>query len=338
MAKTDLEKAQVVNNRRVINGSEEGMTLMMLHPVKHSWASELLLEMQNNAWHQNEVDLSEDAKQYALDKLTGGELKAYKKALSFLSNLDGIQLNNITRNINKHITSPEISMCLVRQAWEEAQHLLSYNQIITSIGFDPTEIFWAYEEDEQLANKNQYILQSSQLLGNNFTTENFIKSIVANVALEGVYFYSGFLVFFALERLNLMRGSAKMVQFILRDEETHLKLFTKLWGSLKEENSEVFTQAFTEECREIIRLAVEHEVMWAKWIISECVLGLTDVVVEQFIQHLGNERLEMLGLQKLYKVTNPVKWFDDYSSITNGKSNFFESKNAAYLHGALEWD
>src|SRR5574343_642631 len=134
-----------INDRRLIEGPKNN--LMAIRPTKHAWAPKVLERMQNNNWDQREIDLSEDAKQYAIGILEGGNLNAYKKALAFLSNLDGIQLNNLTTNIGKHITSPEVSMCITRQAWEEAQHVLSYAQMIESIGFDPEEVYWMFDTD-----------------------------------------------------------------------------------------------------------------------------------------------------------------------------------------------
>lgn len=327
-----------INDRRLILG--ERNRLMQIRPTKHSWAVPLLLKMKDNSWDEREVDLSEDAKQYAIGMLKGGNLSAYKKALAFLSNLDGIQLNNLTLNIGRHITSPEVSMCITRQAWEEAQHVLSYAQMIESIGFDPQEIYWMFDSDPILAEKNQYIIRSSEILGEGFTPQNFIKAVVANIALEGIYFFNGFLIFYTLERQGLMRNSAKMIQLIQRDEEgTHLTLFINLWDTLRKELPELFTPELLEECRELVHLAAQHEITWGKYIISEGVMGLTDSIITGFIESLADKRLNSIGLAQLYGTKNPIPWFDEAGNINNGETNFFEGKNASYVAGgSLEWE
>lgn len=327
-----------INDRRLIGGPTNN--LMQIRPVKYGWAKFILEQMQNNSWDQREVDLTEDAKQFATGKLTDGNLMAYKKALAFLSNLDGIQLNSLTMNIGKYITAPEVSMCIARQAWEEAQHVLSYAQMIESIGFDTEEIYWAFEHDDVLAEKNELILESSSILGKTYTEENFIKAVVANIALEGIYFFNGFLTFYVLERQGLMRGSAKMIQFIQRDEEgTHLQLFLNMWHTLKQELPHLFTNKLILECYRILELAVAHEIVWGKHIIKGGVLGLTDKVIADFVQWLCDERLSSMGLEKSFGSRNSVSWFQDSASIHNGETNFFENKQAAYTAGgALEWD
>lgn len=331
------DKKFSINDRLLINGPVNN--LMQIRPVKLTWAMKLLEQQQNNAWDQREIDLSEDAKQYATGLLTDGNLQSYKKALAFLSNLDGIQLNNLTKNIGRHITSPEVSMCIVRQAWEEAQHVLSYAQMIESIGFDPEEIYWMFDIDPILAEKNDYIMRSSEILGTGFSEENFVKAVVANIALEGIYFFNGFLTFYNLERQGLMKNSAKMIQLIQRDEEVHLHLFVNMWKTLRVEIPHIFTDKLLEDCREIINLAAEHEIVWGKYIISDGVLGLTDNIIERFIRSLADQRLESIGLEKLFNVKNPITWFDDASQVNFGETNFFEGKNASYVAGgSLEWD
>jgi ribonucleoside-diphosphate reductase beta chain len=335
-----INKAEAVNNRRLIEGTSEFNKLMQIRPVKHTWAMQILEQMQNNSWDQREVDLTEDAKQYATGMLTDGNLHAYRKALAFLSNLDGIQLNNLTTNIGKWVTSPEVTLCLVRQSWEEALHVLSYAQMIESIGFDPIKVYWEFLDDPILAEKNEFIVQSSEILGKDYSPKNFVKAVVANIALEGIYFFNGFLTFYTLERQGLMKNSAKMIQLIQRDEEgTHLPLFVNMFRTLKEENPQLFDEQLLFECSEIIRLAAAHEIVWGKWIISGGVMGLTDVIVTEFIQYLADKRLTSIGLDPIYGTKNPVSWFDEASNINNGETNFFEGKNSSYVAGgSLQWD
>jgi len=325
-----------ISKRKLIEG--ETNNLMALHPLKHAWAKEVFDKMRTNSWHESEVDLSGDAKQYQTGVLNEGNLFCYTKALAFLSNLDGIQFNSLTTNIGRWITSPEVQMCISRQVFEEAQHVVSYDAMISSIGFDPESIYYAFETDSVLSDKNEFITRSSQLLGKGFTPQNFAKAIVANVALEGIYFFSGFLNFFNLERQGLMRGSAKMIRFILRDEITHMNLFVNMWKTLKSERPELFTPELLSDCREIIKLATEHEIAWGKYIISHGVLGLTDSISESFIKDLANKRTLLLELGEIpYKGNvNLAPWFDKASS-GEVEENFFESKVSTYSVGSLEW-
>jgi ribonucleoside-diphosphate reductase beta chain len=214
MSNYSQDIAKILKERRIIEGVKSN--LMAIRPVKYQFAEDLTALGQKNDWKQTEVNLTTDVLQYTTGQLSGGNLVAYRKALAFLSNLDGIQLTNLVMNIGRHITAPEINMFITRQAWEEALHVRAYTQMIETIGFDPYEINFMFRDDEILAKKNDYIMQSSMILGNEFTPTNFAKAIAANIILEGVYFYNGFLTFYAIEKQGLMPGSAEMIRLIQR--------------------------------------------------------------------------------------------------------------------------
>lgn len=331
----DTRQSDAIAARRLIEGPHT--KLMQVRPVRHVWARDLLKVMMNNTWSHNEVDMSEDAKQFATGVLADSEKSAAKKALAFLSNLDGIQLNNLVNNINQHVTSPEVNQCLVRQAWEEALHVESYAKIVESLDLDPVEVYWMFEDDEMLAQKNANIIRQSELLGEGYSAENFARAIVANVALEGVYFYNGFLTFYSLARMGKLKNSAKMIKFIQRDEITHLKLFLEMWKTLRQERPELFNAALETAARDIMRQAAEMEAAWGRYIIRDGVLGLNDKVVTEFVQYLADLRMTQLGLPVIYGTKNPCPWFDEFSKVNDTETNFFENKVANYKAGGFVW-
>jgi len=327
---------EFVNKRRLIEGPTND--LMMVSPVKHRFARELLEKMQENTWSQHEVDLSEDAKLFPSQKLLDSERECYTDALAFLSNLDGIQINNLTKNIGKHITSPEVYQCIIRQGWEEALHVEAYSQMIETMpGLDPVEVYNRFETDAVLAEKNEYIMRSHKQLADEYTPYNFALAIIANIALEGIYFYSGFLVFYTLARMGKMKESAKMIKFIQRDEMTHLDLFVNMHHTLKKERPELYTEQFYEDAKSVLQGATELEISWGKHIIRYGVMGLTDEIIERFVKHLCDRRTEQLEIPNYYNVENPVPWFDEFAAISKTEENFFEGKVSAYEIGALEW-
>lgn len=324
-----------INKRRLIDGPND--KLMQIAPVRHTWARDVWRVMLANTWFPSEVDLSRDVKCYR-EELTDGERQMYDRALAFLSNLDGIQLNNLTLNIGKYITSPEVSMCIARQAFEEALHVESYSVLIEAIGRNPIEIYNLFDNDRILAEKNEHIIRQSEILGRNYTPRNFVLAVVANIILEGIYFYSGFTAFYVLAKAGKMTGSAKMIKFIDRDEGgTHLRLFTEMYKTLKIENPELFDQQLINDIIALIRSSVEIEIAWGKHIISGGVLGMTDQIIEDRIKHLADTRLISIGMGPIYGVKNPIPWVDKFSQIDGIDTSFFEQKVAEYSVGTLVW-
>lgn len=323
-----------VNDRKIFGGNPTG--IFELNDIKYQWAYNLWEMMLNNTWFPKEVDMTRDVSDYK--HITESEKDAYDKALSQLIFMDSLQTNNIMDNINPYVTSPEINLILVRQAYEEALHSQSYAVMVDSISANSKEIYDLWRRDMMLKSKNDAIARVYEELSKNPTESNFVKACFANQILEGIYFYSGFAYIYTLARSGKMLGSAQMIRFIQRDEVTHLVLFQNLINSLRKERADLFTQDLKNEVIEMFKEAVELEVAWGKYITQGQILGLTDDIIEQYIQYLADDRLSSVGFTKLYNVTNPIKWVDDFSKFNDQKTNFFEGTVANYSKGSLSFD
>jgi ribonucleoside-diphosphate reductase beta chain len=189
-----------------------------------------------------------------------------------------------------------------------------------------------------LKNKNDSIAKVYQQLADNPTDENIVKAMFANQILEGIYFYSGFTYIYTLARSGKMLGSAQMIRFIQRDEVTHLILFQNMIKSTRREHPEIFTKEFLNDVYQMFEDAVALEVAWGKYITQGQILGLTDGIIEQYIKYLCDDRLEAVGLEKMYNVTHPIAWVDSFSKFNDQKTNFFEGNVTNYSKGSLNFD
>jgi len=185
-----------VNDRRIFGGNPTG--IFELNDIKYQWAYNLWDLMLNNTWFPKEVDMTNDVRDYK--QLTESEKNAYDKALSQLIFMDSLQTNNLIDNVNPYITSPEINLILVRQAFEEALHSQSYAVMVDSISQNTDEIYDMWRNDAQLKNKNDNIAKVYEELAKNPSDEQIVKAMFANQILEGIYFYSGFTFFYTLAR------------------------------------------------------------------------------------------------------------------------------------------
>ena len=323
-----------VNDRKVISGNPTG--LIELTKVKYQWAINIWDMMLANTWFPQEVDLTQDAKDYK--NLSEAEKRMYDLVLSQLIFMDSIQTNNLQDNINPYITAPEINVLLARQAFEEALHSSSYAVMVESISENTDEIYDMWRQDPVLAQKNEYIAKVYMDLDANPTDENKVLAMFANQALEGIYFYAGFSAMYTLARAGKMLGSAQMIRFIQRDEVTHLLIFQNTINTTKKERPELFTNSLKERVYEMFRAACELESNWGKHITNGQILGLNVQIIEQYIQYLTDDRLKRVGFEPLYGVSHPMKWVDSFSSLNEHKSNFFEATVTNYSKGSLNLD
>lgn len=326
-------------NRKIIGG--DSTNLFNLNNVKYKWAVKMYRSMMENFWIPEKVSLVDDVVDY--QKLPKAELRAYNGILSFLVFLDSIQTNNLP-NIGDFITAPEINLALSVQAYQEAIHSQSYAYIIESaIPVDfKNKIYDFWRTDKKLFDRNKYIASVYQDFADENSEEKFVKALIADYILEGIYFYNGFNFFYNLAQRNLMKGTKDVIKYIHRDELTHCVLFRNLILDLKQERPELFDE---EMIYAMFKEAVDHEISWAEHIIGEDVIGMSPKSIKDYTHWLANSRLASLKLKEIFpKVEeNPFKHLNkiaDVESAGDSKGNFFEATVTSYNQSSIfsDWD
>ena len=321
------------SKKRMINGNTTNLN--DFNNMKYSWVSDWYRQGMNNFWIPEEINLAQDLKDYK--KLTEEERTAYDKILSFLIFLDSIQTANLS-NINNYITASEVNLCLTIQAFQEAVHSQSYSYMLDTICSPEkrNEILYQWKDDKILLERNKFIGDQYNTFLNEPTKHNLLRTIMANYILEGVYFYSGFMFFYNLERNGKMPGSAQEIRYINRDENTHLWLFRSIIRELQKEEPELFTEEIKEELREMIITGVRNEIAWGEYVIGDNIQGINKKLINDYIKYLGNMRASSIGLGKLYEGydKNPAEWVDRQADANSVKTDFFEAKSTAYAKAA----
>ena len=323
-----------VSKKRMINGNTTNLN--DFNNMKYGWVADWYRQAMNNFWIPEEINLSQDLKDY--NKLNEYERTAYDKILSFLIFLDSIQTANLS-NINSYITASEVNLCLTIQAFQEAVHSQSYSYMLDTICSPEkrNEILYQWKDDKILLERNRFIGEQYNKFLENPSKENLIKTIMANFILEGIYFYSGFMFFYNLERNGKMPGSSQEIRYINRDENTHLWLFRNLIRELQIEEADVFTDELVNELRLMMKTGVEHEINWGNYVIGENIQGINKNLIESYIKFLGNKRLKEIGLEPLFEGydKNPAAWVDSLANANSVKTDFFEAKSTAYAKASV---
>ena len=314
--------------RQVWNGNPTN--LIQLNDVKYSWAINLYLQMRENFWIPNKVDLTADVTDYF--NLLPCESRAYDAILSYLTFLDSIQTCNIPF-LRANVTAPEIGICMTEQASQEALHSQSYQFLIESI-IPPerrSDIYYVWKEDKILLERCSYIANLYQNYLDQGTLESYFLSLVSNYILEGIYFYNGFIFFYNLASRQLMSGTADMFKLINRDELSHVRLYSKII----KQGFEVFPHS-KDQVYELFDIAVKQEINWTNHITGDQILGITPDSTESYTKYLANNRLKNLDLNPLYPQEEAINVYKHLERIadTDGegstKANFFESGVTSY--------
>ena len=289
-----------IHKRRVIKW--DTTKIFQLNNTKYTWAKNLYQIMIWNFWVPEKVKgLWEDAIQYQ-NSLTKEEKKAYEWILSFLIFLDSIQTLNLP-NISDYITAPEINLILAIQDYQEAIHSQSYATILETVV--PAEkrdnIYYFWKDDKYLLDRITFIWNIYQDFVDNKTDKNFFRAIIWNYLLESLYFYNGFAYFDTLADMGKMVASQRMINYIRRDELTHVTLFANLIKEIRKEYPNLFDKDLIYE---MFQEAVNQEIAWSNHIEWEWIIWINEKSIDAYTKWLANQRLEMLWLDpfisKLY--------------------------------------
>jgi ribonucleoside-diphosphate reductase beta chain len=317
----------IVNSRRVIEGPAD--KLRAVSASKYPWARPLWIKMRGNRWEVEQVQLIRD--QLEFQQLSDHQQQAIKRATAFLSNLDAIQTENLAENVSHIITDPDIKKLIARQQFEEWIHVEMYSAIIETLFTNPLEVYDMYRQVPMLGAKNDFIIEQGAVVTSVPTPENKVKAMVSNIALEGIYFFSGFLPFYAVNRATgKINGAVDGIRYIQRDELTHLEIFANCYNTTKKERPELFTKRLEDECKDILVTAVKKEIAWGEYVIDGGIPGVTKDINSDFIWYRGEACANTIGMSIKKNARNPVPWFDTASSINGTHGNFFETKVTAY--------
>ncbi len=338
-ARVRVDDKAMINCRADVN---------QLLPLKYRWAWEKYLSGCNNHWMPTEVSMQADIALWKSPSgLTADERRSIKRNLGFFAASESLVANNIVLAIYKHLTNPECRQYLLRQAFEEAVHTHTFQYIVESLGLDEGELFNMYREVPSITEKAAWAIKYTQHLsdpafatGANDSDQAFLRDLIAfYVVFEGMWFYTGFAQILSLGRRNKMVGIAEQYQYILRDESIHLNFGIDVINQIKSENPRLWSNAFQDEVRGMLRSAAELEAAYGRDTMPNGFLGLSAALCEQYMHFIANRRCAQIGLEPVFGETeNPFPWMSEAMDLKKEK-NFFETRVIEYQNGgSLTWD
>lgn len=332
------------SDKRLINCAQVDVNQLM--PIKYNWAWEHYNNGCANHWMPTEVPMTKDIETWRSNKLTDDERLVIMRNLGFFSTAESLVGNNLVLAIFKHVTNAECRQYLLRQAFEEAVHSHTFLYVVDSLNLDEGEVFNMYHEVPSIAKKDNFEMElTAEVLSPDFTTETFegaqafLKNLIGYyLIMEGIFFYTGFVMVLSFHRRNLMSGIGEQFQYILRDETIHLNFGIDLINGIKKENPELWTPEFQQAMIDRVHKAVELEIAYAKDCLPRGILGLNGDLFTEYVQYVADRRLERIGLPTQFTSSNPFPWMSETMDLSKEK-NFFETRVTEYqTGGALSWD
>ena len=226
-----------VRLRRMIGGNTTNLNDFT--QMRYTWVSDWYRQAMNNFWIPEEINLSQDKKDYP--GLSKKERQAYDKILSFLVFLDSIQSANLPC-ISEYVTANEINLCLSIQAFQECVHSQSYSYMLDTICSPEkrNEILYQWKSDAHLLERNTFIGNLYNEFQEKQDAQTLLKVMMANYILEGVYFYSGFCFFTISAAMEKLPGCAQEIRYINLGREYPFMAVSEYDFGIKERRAAAF--------------------------------------------------------------------------------------------------
>ena len=310
---------------------------LTLRPMRYPHFYEMYKNAIKNTWTVEEVDFSIDVVDLR-SKMTPPERHLISRIVAFFATGDSIVANNLVLNLYKHINSPEARMYLSRQLYEEALHVQFYLTLLDTYIPDVAEreqAFAAVENIASIRKKAQFCLkwidsiQDLDSLKTKDDRRHFLLNLICFAAcIEGLFFFAAFAYVYFLRSKGLLPGLASGTNWVFRDESAHMNFAFEVVKKVRAEEPDLIDENLKRQIVEMLDEAVECEVQFAEYVLSGGVAGFSVTDMRQYLEFIADQRLAMLGLQKVYGAKNPFSFMDlqDVQEL----ANFFERRVSAY--------
>lgn len=306
-----------------------------LHPINYKWAYDLYQQGIRNTWFPHEIALKEDLIDF--ENMTDDEQHAVKYIMSFFNPAELVVNRSIALGLYRYIKAPEAHLFLARWMFEEANHCVAFEYVLESFPFEREDVYSQHVNVKEMKAKEEYVAKYTKKMTDETLDiesiegkKDFIRNLVAtNLVMEGIWFYSGFMVILSFRQRNILRNFGSLVDWVLRDESLHLKFGMQLIHTVLEETPELLSEEFANEIQDLIVEGVRIENEYNKALFPNGILGLNAEYVNEYVKYVADRRLQEIGLAKFYNAQNPAKWMSTATDVLE-LVNFFEMQNTKY--------
>ena len=342
-----------------------GVDIARYESVKYGWMDKMYDKQTGFFWRPQEVDTQRDPSDFA--SLNEVEQHIFTSNLKRQILLDSVQGRAPSLAFLPYASLPELEVFI--QAWSffETIHSRSYSHIIRVIySSNPSKIFDELKDIKEiidcaddiskyyddlieygsyfnLLGEGSHVINGKPLVITKRELKRKLMCALMSVnALEGIRFYVSFACSWAFAEQKKMEGNAKIIKFIARDENVHLAFTHQLIKNIVKDDPE-FAEIMAEDEAvyiNIFKSAIEQEKDWASYLFSKgSMMGLTENILHDYMDWLGNKRMTALGLTPLVKgFANPLPWTQKWIGGAEVQVAPQETEITSYTMGGIKSD
>ena len=170
------------------------------------------------------------------------------------------------------------------------------------------------------------------------TFENYLRALVADLILEGIYFYQGFMYFYLLASQGKMIGSSGVIKLINLDEITHIILYRNILKDILDLADSDLQSWIKTTTLDMVEEATQEEIAWSIERYGDGkILGFSNTSITNYTRYIANKHiLKPLNITSDFsKSKNPYKHLERVANVEGKgetRDGFFEESNSDYLN------
>lgn len=332
-------------------------------------------------WRPEEVNLMLDSAQF--NKLPQFQQDIFTNNLKYQSLLDSIQGRAPSAVLMALISDPSLDTWVATWTFSETIHSRSYTHIMRNLYTDPSKVFDEIVLDEAIMKRaesigkyyddvlvktrewenakeifkcfseNEYDLDaySNSLMHMEECKHDLMKSLylclhVIN-ALEAIRFYVSFACTFNFHKnMEIMEGNAKIMKFIARDEQLHLKgtqyIIRQLQSGTDGDEWVQIAKECEQEAVDIFMEVNSQEKEWAAHLFKDGTCpGINTQSMCAFVDYLSVSRMKQCGLPCPITdapTKHPYPWIREYLNSDLVQAAPQEVEISSYLVAQIDND
>lgn len=346
---------------------------------RHRTFEELIEKQLSFFWRPEEVNLMTDRAQF--EKLPVGQQNVFLDNLKYQSLLDSIQGRAPAAVLSALISDPSLDTWNQTWTFSETIHSRSYTHIMRNLLNDPAKVFDEIVLDEAIMKRAETIghyyddvLEKTRAWQNaksdlkfsidcGYADHSEFEEIVKTTkcalmkalylclhvinGLEAIRFYVSFACTFNFHKnMEIMEGNSKIMKFIARDEQLHLKGTQYIIRQLQlGTDGEEWVQIARECEQEAVDIFMEINRQEKEWAVhlwrDGGVPGLSVKILHDFIDYLTVSRMRSCGLPCPITdapVRHPIPWIREYLNSDAVQSAPQEVEISSYLVAQIDND
>ena len=305
-------------------------------PFRYQWAYDYWFKQQNAHWMFQEINMQKDISDWK-NELTVEEKNVVGQILKGFFQSETQIADYWSTYVTNWFPVPEIRMMAQTFGAFETIHAVAYSYLNEVLHLEDYE---AFLHDSSIMDKLEVLINVDK---DDTSLQNIARSLALfSACAEGIQLFSSFAIMLSLRKKNLMTGIGQQMIFSIRDESLHSEAGCKLFRTLIDENSYLWTNKLQNDIIDGFDLALKNEFAFIDEVFK---LGDLDTItkaqVKNFMFDRANRKFKELGIDYSYDVdAELLKEMDWFYILVSGEqqTDFFFNRETGYAKPNADWE